>query len=396
MLSDDVRMIADLPWETIALAAFPWIFVPVVILWRARDTKSLEEYSATAPADAPLVSVIVPARDEARNVEACVRSILGTIWPNMEVIVVNDHSADGTGEIARTVAASDSRVTVMDNPDLPAGWFGKQWACHNGALLAKGTFLLFTDADTRHGPELLARSMNAMRVRGADLFTVAGAQTMETFWERLLQPQVFGTLLARFGGTERMSRSANPFSKIANGQFILVRHDVYDRAGGHEAVRAHVAEDLRFAMEWTRRGLSVQMVAGFDEMSTRMYEGFGEIWRGWGKNIWAGGRDAMPGGPAVQALARVAGPVVPLWEIAPTVMAVLALAGLVPAAAGVWAAIAYSCSTLFWIVTRRVFRAPVQYAFIHPLAACMMTALLASASWRGARVEWKGRRYLSQ
>jgi chlorobactene glucosyltransferase len=389
-------MTADLHWGNIALAAIPWIVVPAVILWRARDTASLEAYPTAPPGETPLVSVIVPARNEARNIAACVRSIVGATWPRFELIVVDDHSTDGTGNLARAVASADPRVTVIDNPGLPAGWFGKQWACHNGARAARGSFLLFTDADTRHAPELLARSMNAMRERRADLFTVAGTQTMGTFWERLLQPQVFGMLLARFGGTERVSRSGNPYDKIANGQFILVRRDVYDRAGGHEAVRAHVAEDLRLAQEWTRLGYSVQMVAGFDQMTTRMYEGFGELWRGWGKNIWAGGRDAMPGGPAARAVFRVLAPFVPLWEIVPAIAIVLALAGVVPAAAGVWGAIAYACSAAFWIVMRRVFRAPVWYALIHPLAACVLAALLARASWRGARVEWKGRRYVSR
>jgi chlorobactene glucosyltransferase len=380
----------------IALGVLPWLAVPVVILWRARDTRSLDEYSAQPDPEAPLVSVIVPARNEARNIDACVRSILGTTWPRMEVIVVNDHSSDGTGEIARAVAATDARVKVIDNPELLAGWFGKQWACHNGAHVAKGAFMLFTDADTRHGPELLARSMNAMHERHADLFTVAGLQVMGTFWERLLQPQIFGMLLARFGGTERVSRSTNPYSKVANGQFILVRRAAYDRAGGHEAVRGHVAEDMRLAQEWTRLGYSVQMLAGLDHMSTRMYEGFDEIWRGWGKNVWAAGRDTMPPGAALQAVYRVLGPLTPLWEVAPAFAIVLALVGAVPAAVGVWGAVTYTVITLFWIIVRRAFRAPAWYAFLHPIGAGVVTALLVRASWRGSLVEWKGREYLSE
>lgn len=386
-------MFADLSWGNIALAAGPWVAIPVVILWRARDTVSLASYSATPPGDPPLVSVIVPARNEARNIEACVRSILATTWPRLEVIVMDDHSTDGTGGIARSIG--DTRLTVIDNPDLPEGWFGKQWACHNGALHAKSSVLLFTDADTRHAPELITRSVNAMRERRADLFTVAGAQLMLSFWERLLQPQVFGMLLARFGGTERMSRSANPYAKIANGQFILVRRESYDRAGGHEAVRAHVAEDLRMAQDWTRRGLSVQMVAGIDFMTTRMYDGFGEIWRGWGKNVWAAGRDTMPGGAVLQMIFRVLAPVVPLWEVAPAVAIALAAAGVASPTVGAWGAITYAAATLYWLVIRAVFRAPLWYAPFYPIAACVVSAMLARASWRGTRVEWKGREYVS-
>jgi len=386
----------DIAWSHVALAAAPWLAVPLVILWRLRNRSSLAAYPAAVPVDAPLVSVIVPARDEARNVEGCMRSVLATTWPRIEMIVVDDHSSDGTGELARRFSAGDPGITVIANPALPAGWMGKQWACHNGQRAARGTYLLFTDADTRHGPELLARAMNAMRDRGADLFTVGGAQTMETFWERLLQPHVFGMLFARFGDMERMNRSTEPVDKIANGQFMLMRRDVYDVAGGHAAVRTHVAEDLRLAQEWTRQGLSVQMVEAFDFMTTRMYAGFGEIWRGWGKNIWAAGRDTLAAGRAARALIRVAAPLVPLWEIAPVAAMALALAGIVPAAAGAWGAAAFTLNALFWAVMQSAFRAPVWYALLHPLAAVVLVGMFARAAWRGDRVEWKGREYVSR
>src|SRR4051812_2284589 len=100
---------------------------------RATHSRSLDEYSAEPPADAPFVSVIVPARNEQRNVERCVRSILSAAYPSFEVIVVDDHSTDGTGEIARVIAAEDQRLRIVDAPPLPGGWFGKQWACASGA-----------------------------------------------------------------------------------------------------------------------------------------------------------------------------------------------------------------------------------------------------------------------
>jgi chlorobactene glucosyltransferase len=383
------------PYEIAIFAALPWVVLPLVILWRLRNTASLDAYPAAA-VETPLVSVIVPARNEARSIDACMRSILATTWPAMELIVVNDHSSDGTGDIARRIASNDPRVEVIDNPDLPDGWIGKQWACHNGARIASAPFVLFTDADTRHGPELLARSMNAMRERRADLFTVAGSQVMETFWERLLQPHVFGMLVARFGDTERVSRSRDPYDKIANGQFMLMRRDLYDRTGGHEAVRTHVAEDLRLAQEWTRLGYSVQIVVGFDHMTTRMYEGFAEIWRGWGKNIWAAGRDTISAGPRVRALLRIVAPLVPLWEIIPPVAIAAAVVGAAPIAVGVWGTIAFAANTLFWMMIHLAFRAQVRYALLNPLAALVLVGLFARASWRGERVEWKGRSYVSR
>jgi chlorobactene glucosyltransferase len=389
-------MIADQSWGAILLAAVPWLAVPSFFLLRVRGRSSLSEYPSSVPSDAPLVSVIVPARNEERNIEACMRSILAGKWTNLEVIVVDDQSSDGTGDIARRIAAGDARVQVIANPDLPEGWIGKQWACHNGQIAANGKLLLFTDADTRHGTELLARSISAMRKRKADLFTVAGLQTMESFWERLLQPHIFGLLLARFGDMNRVNASDDPLDKIANGQFMLVRTDTYDRAGGHEAVRTHVAEDLRLAQEWTRLGFSVQIVEGFDYMSTRMYEGFGEIWRGWGKNVWAAGRDTIADDALIRAMVRVAAPLVPLWEIVPFLAIVLALAGIAPVAVGLWGAVAYAINTIYWVIIHLAFRASVLYAPLNPLAACVLMGLFGSASWRGDRVEWKGRSYVSR
>jgi chlorobactene glucosyltransferase len=389
-------MSADFSWEYVALAAAPWVALPLFVLWRLRSRSSLADYSAAPPSSAPLVSVIVPSRNEARNTEAGVRSILSANWPSIEVIVVDDHSTDGTGDIARRIALSDARVKVISNPDLPDGWIGKQWACHNGQLAARGTFLLFTDADTRHSPELVTRSMNAMRDVRADLFTVAGAQTMETFWERLIQPHVFGMLAARFGDMARVNRSKNPYDKIANGQFLLMTRDIYDRAGGHEAVRTHIAEDMRLAQEWTRLGYSVHVVAAFDFMATRMYAGLAEIWRGWGKNLWAAGRDTMEMGPTTQAVVRVVAPLIPLWEIAPAIAIVLGLAGVVPIGVLLWGAIAYAINTLFWLIFHVVLRSPLWYAALNPLAAAVLMAMFARATWRNDRVEWKGREYRSR
>ena len=264
------------PW---LLAALPWAIVPLVIWWRARPGTSLDAYAGSPPADPQLVSIIVPARDEARNIERCLRSLMATTWPRIEIFVVDDHSTDGTGDIARRVAASDPRVTIMDAPALPDGWFGKQWACHAAMQRSSGSVLLFTDADTAHGPELLARAMRALAERPADLISVMGRQELGTFWERLLMPPVFVVILSRYGGLEQMSRSKDPLEKIANGQFFLVRRAAYDRAGGHEAVRDHVAEDLRIAQEVCRAGGAVHFLDGRGYLATRMYDGLGEIGR---------------------------------------------------------------------------------------------------------------------
>src|SRR5919109_1994865 len=179
------------------LAAAPWLAAMVFVLWRVRQSRSLDEYSAIALPDAPPLTVIVPARDEAANIGRCVASLVQSSYRALEIIVVDDHSADDTSRIAVDAGAGDSRVRVVRAPDLPVGWLGKQWACAYGVSLARGRILCFTDADTVHGPDLHARSVRALLDRHADLLSVAGTQELGTFWERLVQPQLFAVLFAR-------------------------------------------------------------------------------------------------------------------------------------------------------------------------------------------------------
>jgi chlorobactene glucosyltransferase len=379
------------PALTGALIALPWIALPVIMLARLRHSTALDGYPPVTDADAPMVSIIVPARNEAHHIDACVRSVLSSAYPRFEVIVVDDHSTDGTGEIARAIG--DPRVRVIANPDLPKGWVGKQWACHNGAQHATGALLLFTDADTRHGPELLPRAVRAMQVRGADLMSVAGYQIMESFWEKAVQPQVFAMILLRYGGTDTMSRSTDPYAKIANGQYLLLRADRYRETGGHEAVKWHIAEDMRMAQEWTRRGLSVQLVVALSYMQTRMYASLREIIEGWGKNVYAGGRDAVPLGPLGQKLLRITFPAPALFTLAPVVGLVGGLVGAFSATVLAWGAISYAVAVLFWLVIYALSRQPVWYAFVYPIGAGVLLWIFTRAAWRGDNVMWKGRDY---
>lgn len=378
------------------VAAGAWILLLVSTAWRFRHSRRLDEFPPAPAADAPLVSVIVPARDEARNIADCLRSILATAHPAVEVLVVDDHSADGTGALARDIAARDPRVRVLDAPGLPAGWFGKQWACHTGAQAARGAILCFTDADTRHGPELLGRSVTAMRALGADLFTVAGRQEMGSFWERVVQPVVFTTLLARYGGLETMSRSPRPVDKIANGQFLCLTREAYDAVGGHAAVRSHVAEDLRLAQLVTERGRHMHMVLAQDHLSTRMYHSLAEIRRGWGKNVLAAGRDTLPLGRIGRRLFPFLLPLGALPPAIPFVILLLASIGVLGPGARWFGAITLPANLLFWMGVHAFSRQSPLWAIFHPLGALTFSLICAEASWKGSRVEWKGRHYDSE
>lgn len=377
--------------------ALPWIVVPLVTAWRASRSRSLDDELAEAPPGAPLVSVVIPARDEARNIERCLRSVLVASWPRLEVIVVDDHSADGTGEIARRMGVRDPRVRVITNPELPPGWFGKPWACHNGAAAAGGGILCFIDADTVHAPDLIPRAVNAMRSRGAAMVTVAGAQELGSFWEIVLQPQLFGMLAMRYGGTESVNESPRAWDKIANGQCILVTRGGYARVGGHGAVRGEVAEDLMLAQRLFAAGERTALVLGVDQLRTRMYTSLGEIVRGWRKNIYAGGANALPRIPLARLIFPLSLLSYPLLQLLPPVLLLLALAGAwEPGDRTLLAAgIATAATLVAWTLLYRRIGRPLRYALLYPVGAAALLWIILGAIARGRRVAWKGREYQS-
>ncbi len=378
------------------LFSLPWILPQVVTYFRLRNSRSLDDESADAPADAPLVSVIVPARNEAHNIARCVTSILSTSYPRLELIVVDDNSTDGTGETTIRAARGDARARVIVNPPLPAGWFGKQWACTTGAEAASGEILLFADADTHHSPDLLTRSVNAIRRTSADMFSVAGRQELGGFWERLIQPQMFSILSVRYGGTESVNNSRRASEKIANGQCIFFTKSGYDEMGGHASVRTVVAEDLMLAQTVFARGKKVVLMLGIDQLSTRMYRSLHELINGWRKNVFAAGLDAVPFGTLGRVLFPLALLTPPLMQLAPIAVLIAGALGLVTGAVLVWASIAAIATLLWWVITYIQIGESPLYALAYPLGAALLLYIFASAIVRGRRVTWKGRTYISR
>lgn len=376
------------------VAALPWLAIPLVTLLRFRQSKSLDDYEPLRGANAPRLSVIIPARDEAHNIERCLGSALRTTYANVEIIVVDDHSSDGTGDIVRRMIAHDARARVTPPPPLPAGWFGKQWACAHGASLATGDVLLFTDADTWHAPDLYARSVSAMFARGADLLTVFGRQEAVSFWEMAGQPTVFFGLVALTGGTEPMSQTRDARRKAANGQCILVRRDAYDVVGGHEAVRGYVVEDVMMARRVAEAGRAVHAVMGVGQLSTRMYRGLGDFIQGWRKNIWAGGKFLVADRPSARALLRVALPLSPFIGLIPLVALGVGYGVWGVRWWGVFGAAGYVYETVMLAVFFRRYKIPVVSALLYPIGLLLVSYVAMLAVLRGDRTEWKGRTYV--
>ena len=378
------------------LLSLPWIVPPLVTYFRLRRSRSLDDESDIPLANPPLVSVIVPARNEAHNIARCVSSILSTTYPNLELIVVDDSSTDKTVEIAREATGGDPRARVITSPPLPDGWFGKQWACATGAKVARGSVLQFTDADTVHSVDLVTRSTNAMRGSRAQLFSVAGRQELGGFWEKVIQPQIFTILSMRYGGTETVTQATKVSDKIANGQCIFVTHDSYNSIGGHGAVRSSVAEDLMLAQRFFAARKRVVLMLGLNQLSTRMYASLGEIISGWRKNVFAGGLDAVPFGRIGRTFFPLVLLLPPLLQLLPLLVLILTPLGHVTPGIMLWATIANVATLVWWIVVYVTLGENPFYAVAYPLGALVLLYIFVTAVIRGRRVRWKGRTYIAE
>ena len=340
-----------------------------------------------------MVSVIIPARNETSNIATVVRSVLTSNYRPFELLVVDDRSSDDTAETVRRGFPEDSRVRLISGGELPEGWYGKPWACYQGYKEARGDLLLFTDADTRHHPDLLSHAVGALRAEGADLLTVSPVQLCVTFWERVVMPQIWFLLALRYT-PETVNRARNPRDVIANGQFILTTRTAYEEAGTHAAVRHEVAEDLALAQTYLSRGLKLHFAFAERLMETRMYQGLRPLIEGWSKNIYLGGRRSFPDEPVQRALVpAMLSVALGFWLIPPMVLLSLALgSGLTNLVMP--SALATLLSAFFWMLICYGMAIPPVYGLGYPLGAFMALYIVARSTWRGSRtVEWRGRVY---
>ena len=368
--------------------ALPWLGPLLGIFRLARRDPDLTQAPIAA---GPLVSVIIPARNEAETIETVVRSVLTTAYGAVEVIVVDDRSTDETARLAAALTREDPRVRLVRGAELPSGWLGKPWACWQGYRAASGQLLLFTDADTTHGPDLLGHAVGALTAEKADLLTVISRQRCDTFWERLVMPQIWVLLGLRYA-TAEVNRSTRPRDVIANGQFILFPRAAYEAIGTHEAVRAEVVEDLALAQTVIRAGRKLFIAHAEPLITTRMYRGLGHMIEGWSKNIYLGGRRSFPDEPILRALVPLLLTGGMLFWLAPPVLGLIALAGAIDPMP--WVLLAIALSTTFWMLVSFGMEIPLLYGLGYPLGAAVSLYIVLRSVARGARkVEWKGRVY---
>lgn len=266
-----------------ALAVVPWAWSVVVAELDRRQRASLDDVEPAH--DGPLVSVVVPARDEARGVRAAIASLAAQEYGPLEVIVVDDESSDATAAEAR--AAATDRVRVVEGKPVPAGWVGKSWACHQGYELAQGEWLLFADADVRHASDTVGRSLAlAQRRRVAGVSVLPLIETRGLV-EQAIQPAA-AVLIRSFVAPGPLVRSPRSRVAIAAGGFILVSRAAYEGVGGHEAMRHELVDDQMLAVRLKAAGTPLALAGSAGRVRVRMYVGTRETLRGWRKNTSAG------------------------------------------------------------------------------------------------------------
>src|SRR5215510_5294925 len=260
------------------------------------------------PVHSPLISVCIPARNEERNIRACVEAMLAQDYPNLEVIVLDDRSSDSTYEILQRLAMeSDSLLSrqrqeqvsilqIIRGSDLPKDWVGKPHALFQAATHARGEWLCFVDADTFAAPQTLSSCYTKAIKTHADMFTIMTFQVLGSFWEKVVMPLVMTALSVGF--SPRKVNDPNRKDAIANGQFILIKRSVYNAIGGHERVKDQIVEDKALAEKVKWNGYRLIVADGMRMTRTRMYTSLSEMWEGWTKNIYLGLNDQ----PSMQML----------------------------------------------------------------------------------------------
>jgi len=264
----------------------------------------------------PSLSIVVPARDEQRSIERCIRSLVAQRGVDAEVIVVDDGSTDATPAILARLALEFPALRVVAGDALPGGWVGKPWACAQGARRARGEWLLFTDADSCHEEYASASTLRFARERHADALSIMTGQELGTLAEAAILPAVLQMIVFAAGMLSEINDPQRPDRALANGQYLLVSRLAYDALGGHTALRGEVVEDIEFARNLKRDGRFRLIVAeGTQLVRVRMYRSFREIWDGFTKNTYLGARGdvrAITGGVLFCSLLSVAPPLLAL------------------------------------------------------------------------------------
>lgn len=387
-------LLLGVAWATAALW-FAGALLTLRGLARQRPLAPVRDYRPSV-GEAPLVSVLVPARDEERRVLAeAVRSMLAQDYGNLEVWAINDRSIDATGAILRGLAQEDARLRVVEGAEPPTGWLGKPHALRQAELLARGEWILATDADVIFAPEAVGTAVKLALEEGYDAVTFIPRVECRSFWERVYMP-TFGWFMMLGAPPERVNDPGRADS-VGVGGFFLIRRAALEGVGGYAAVRGEVAEDLRMAESLKRSGARLRIEYAPVLVRTRMQTSLREIWEGFTRNLFAGLKFSV-------ARSVIGSLGVIIFSVLPPLVAIVC-AALWLFGAGGWlgagAKQLFLPTFMVWCVQGATFAAvnratgvPALYGLAAPLGHALFVAILLNSTVRiltGRGVTWKGR-----
>ena len=367
------------------------IILSFSILNLALNMKSLRVPGkrARVPAPQPLVTIIVPARDEENNIGPCVESLLRQDYYNFEIIVVDDNSEDSTSSVVSRTAGEDNRVHLIRGEPLPPGWAGKPHACLQAARLAKGDWLLFTDADTTHSPDMLRRTLSLAMETKVALLSGLPRQVTKQISQKVAIPMIYFIILS-WAPLWLLQLSPKPVASVAIGQFLLFPKDAYWKIGGHESVKNRITEDLYLGAEIAKSGGRHLVVDLSDLVSCRMYNSLREVWEGLTRALYSVSSISM----GTLACLLVAGYICFLGPFY-WLLKMLFDSHLTPG----WGPLVIIQVSLLFIMRRWVdarFKESLLSTLLYPLGITFIIAVVLNGMARrltGAGVSWKKRTY---
>jgi chlorobactene glucosyltransferase len=234
----------------------------------------------------PLVSVLIPARNEENNIRRILNSMLKQDYRNLEILVLDDNSTDATGDIVEEFVKKDGRIKLIKGAPLPAGWKGKCFACHQLSKIAKGSYFVFTDADTLHYPNSISGSLAALLKNNLDVTSIYPRQIAVTFSERM-SVRFINFIILSFMPLILVKHSKAPFFSTAIGQFFLFKREAYEKTGGFEFVKDEILEDINISKQVKRCGLKIMIYDGSDSIFCRMFTNLPDVIKGFSRFIYA-------------------------------------------------------------------------------------------------------------
>lgn len=363
-----------------------WLLIALGIVTARVRMLKLRNNRRPLPENPPGVTVLIPAHNEGNGIKTCLETVLALDYPSLKVIAIDDRSTDQTAQVMLEVATKDPRLTVIQVTHKPTDWLGKCHALHVGSKQVTTPWILFVDSDVTVTTDALRKVMAHAIARQSDAVSILTRQRCETFWERLLTPFACAAILAMYvaSATNDDSRKRTAF---ANGQFFLIRREIYEKVGGHESVKNLPTEDVDLMRVLKRNGGKCRLYAGDDLAETRMYDSLHRMFKGWAR-IYSGASHRRP------------------WRI---------LIGMSFVLSGLLAFVmlpmtfAYPFGTQWWVAAAchlvvvvsclaAIYRwsgNAAYHAILFPLTAVMQLAFYSYALWWCItnRMEWRGTSY---